>query len=195
MRVIAGSAKGIPLRVPRRVTRPTTDRLREALFSILGGRVPGAAVLDLFAGSGALGIEALSRGAGRCTFVEADRAACGMMRRNLEKARLAGGRVVCMDVFAALGRLEGSFDLILADPPYVSAAGVDLAGRLVAEARLPGLLGAGGWLIVETEAGREPPGGLGWEVLDRRVYGGSAVVFYVRQAGSLSDRGAPEAGR
>ena len=124
MRVIAGSAKGTKLRVPDRVSRPTSDRVREAIFSILGERVPGAAVCDLYAGSGALGIEALSRGAASTLFIERDRRAVEMIESNLEAAGLGGGSVRAMEVERFLGRggrREASFDLVFADPPYWKA--------------------------------------------------------------------------
>src|SRR6187551_1612882 len=93
MRIITGSAGGIPIAVPKTVLRPTSDRVREAVFSILGARVEGAAVLDLFAGSGSYGLECLSRGARRVVFVESDRSSVAVISQNLAKARLTGGTV------------------------------------------------------------------------------------------------------
>jgi 16S rRNA (guanine966-N2)-methyltransferase len=177
MRVISGSAGGIRLKVPKRVTRPSTDRLREALFSILGGKVGGGRVLDLFAGSGALGIEAMSRGASEVVFVEDQGGACGVIRENLAAVRLAG-RVVKADVFAALRREAGVFDLILADPPYAGAGRPDLAARLLGSAELPDRIAAGGMLVLEVEAERDAPEDDRFVLRDRRVYGSSAILFY-----------------
>ena len=119
MRVIAGTARGIRLgRVPPG-TRPLSDRAREGLFSSLGDRVAGARCADLFAGTGAMGIEALSRGAASCLFVDAAAAAVRAVRENLERTGLAGpARVVRADVLAALDRNAGPFDLAFLDPPY-----------------------------------------------------------------------------
>ncbi|MDP7657327.1 MAG: 16S rRNA (guanine(966)-N(2))-methyltransferase RsmD [Roseibacillus sp.] len=182
MRVIAGRARGMRLKVPPRATRPSTDRLREALFSILQVRLEGARVLDLFAGSGALGIEALSRGAQEAVFVEASGAAGRILRENLEKARFAGqGTVHQRDVFAYLGSCSAVFDLILADPPYLSNADHDLAGALMEDASLPSRLSDGGLVVLEVEAEREEPAAPGWKMIDRRKYGSSAILFYARE--------------
>lgn len=177
MRVIAGSAGGIRLKVPKRVTRPSTDRLREALFSILGDRVRGARVMDLFAGSGALGIEALSRGASESVFVEEHGGACGVIRDNLAAARLQG-RVVKADAFAALRREAGTFDIVLADPPYATAGRRDLAAALLECPHLPSRIADGGMLVVEVEAEREAPAAAVFTLRDRRAYGSSAILFY-----------------
>jgi 16S rRNA (guanine966-N2)-methyltransferase len=120
MRVIAGSARGVPLSAPRGSgTRPITDRVKETLFGILGERVPDARVLDLYAGSGAIGIEALSRGAEHVDFVERDRAALSVLRANLERTRLAAGATVHeADVGPFLTRTEDRWDLVVLDPPY-----------------------------------------------------------------------------
>ena len=120
MRVIAGTARGVPLAVPRGAgTRPITDRVKETLFAILGDQMPGARVLDLYAGSGAIGIEALSRGAQQAVFVERDRGAVQALRANLVRTRLEeDARVHEVDVerFLALG--EGPWDVVVLDPPY-----------------------------------------------------------------------------
>lgn len=121
MRVIAGTARGVPLRAPKdRATRPITDRVKETLFAILGDRVPDARVLDLYAGSGAIGIEALSRGAVSADFVERGRSALDAIRDNLASTRTAdGARVHSSDVDAYLGSTtDGPFDLVVLDPPY-----------------------------------------------------------------------------
>ena len=119
MRVIAGTARGVPLTAPRGTgTRPITDRVKETLFGILGDRVPEARVLDLYAGSGAIGIEALSRGAEHADFVERDRAALAALRANLERTRLEGASVHEIDVERFLVGAEGTWDLVTLDPPY-----------------------------------------------------------------------------
>ena len=121
VRIIAGAARGRRLRVPEgRGTRPTSDRVKEALFSSLQPLLAGASVLDLYAGSGALGLEALSRGAAHLTAVESHRGALAVLRHNLEVVGLPGAEVVADDVRRALAReLPGApFDLVLADPPY-----------------------------------------------------------------------------
>ena len=125
MRVIAGVARGQPLVAPRdRGTRPITDRVKETLFAILGDRVPDARVLDLYAGSGAIGIEALSRGAAAATFVERGRPALESLRTNLARTRLADrATVVADDVERFLAHSSGeAWDLVFLDPPYEASA-------------------------------------------------------------------------
>lgn len=123
MRVIAGSARRILLEAPEGLsTRPTTDRTKETLFNILSAELADCSFLDLFAGSGAIGIEALSRGAARAVFVEQDRSALGCIERNLTRTRLAqNAKVLAMDVLGALQYLKAdgsAFDIIFMDPPY-----------------------------------------------------------------------------
>src|SRR3954454_22895544 len=118
MRIIAGEHRGARIFAPKgQATRPTSDRVREAAFNLIGP-VDGASVLDLFAGSGAMGLEALSRGAASATFVENDREALRAIERNLEKLRLRSARVVPRDVLQALAMERNTYDLILCDPPY-----------------------------------------------------------------------------
>ena len=148
MRVIAGEWRGRPLVAPKGdVTRPTADRTREALFSMLAARLgdfEGLAVGDFFAGSGALGIEALSRGAASCLFVEQDRGALDALRANLAKLG-ATGDVRATSVLA-LGPARQPLDLILMDPPYGTGAGVVALDKLT---RL-GWVAAGTWISIET---------------------------------------------
>lgn len=148
MRVIAGEWRGRPLVAPKGdVTRPTADRTREALFSMLAARLgnfEGLAVGDFFAGSGALGIEALSRGAASCLFVEQDRGALDALRANLAKLG-ATGDVRATSVLA-LGPARQPLDLILMDPPYGTGAGVVALDKLT---RL-GWVSAGTWISIET---------------------------------------------
>ena len=171
MRVVAGAFKGRRLQAPRgRGTRPTADRVREALFSMLGD-VSGDAVLDLYAGSGALGIEALSRGANRAVFVESDPRAAATIRRNLE-ALGAEAEVRRQDALRFLGAAPGSFDLVFVDPPY------DSAGRLggpLAE-RLPAVLEEGALIV--TESDKRTPLELGLPLERERTYGDTRIAVY-----------------
>ena len=135
-------------------TRPTSDRVREAAFSLIGP-VDGAAVLDLFAGSGAMGLEALSRGAASCVFVETDREALRAIDRNLEKLQFAGVAVVRLDALAALATDAAAgrrYDLVLLDPPYGKLS--KLVPAL--SAYLPAVLSDAGLVVFESEASEEP---------------------------------------
>jgi 16S rRNA (guanine966-N2)-methyltransferase len=172
VRVVAGEFKGRRLHAPRGTrTRPTADRVREALFSMLGD-VSGARVLDLYAGSGALGIEALSRGAESAVFVERDRAALGALRRNLD-AVAADADVVSQDVPRFLARGEGTFDLVFCDPPYDGAPAV--AGAL-ADA-LPALLGDNARIV--TESDKRNPLLLPLPLLVERAYGDTRIAIHL----------------
>jgi 16S rRNA (guanine(966)-N(2))-methyltransferase RsmD len=146
MRVIAGRLKGRRLDTPGwDGLRPTSDRLRETLFNVLAGRVGGAAVLDGFAGTGAVGIEALSRGAANVTFVESDPRAIRLIERNLERCGVSDRYAIIRAGFADAARRSppGSFDLVFLDPPYGPEA---IVGTL--EAAAP-LVAPGGWLVLE----------------------------------------------
>ena len=157
MRIIAGSRKGARIFAPKGTeTRPTGDRVREAAFNLIGpGGADDARVLDLFAGSGAMGLEALSRGAARATFVESDRDACRTINRNLDKLRLEGATVLCQDALTALradARQGTRYDLVLVDPPYRRFS--SLQNALIRH--LPEVLAPEGLLVVETAAEEEP---------------------------------------
>lgn len=183
MRIIAGKAGRLAIKVPSAVARPTTDFVRQALFSILGERVENARVLDLFAGSGAIGLEALSRGAASCVFVDENRQAARVINENLTKSRLPGGRVGCAEVTAFLRRDAGMYDLIFADPPYVKQAGdTDAVGLLLAGDVLRPRLADDGWFIAEVAAHQPSPAAAGWVLADRREYGGSAILLYAKAA-------------
>jgi 16S rRNA (guanine966-N2)-methyltransferase len=149
MRVISGQWRGRPIVAPKGdATRPTADRTREALFSMLASRVGSfdeLAVADLFAGSGALGIEALSRGAATCLFVEQDKAALDALRANLAKLEVGGADVRATSVLA-LGPAPRPLDIVMMDPPYGSGAGAVAADKL---ARL-GWIGPATWVSIET---------------------------------------------
>lgn len=191
MRVIAGEFGGRRLEAPRGLrTRPTSDRVREALFMALGD-LGGARVVDLFAGSGALGIEALSRGAAFADFVEAAREPRAVLERNLAALGLAGrARVWPLRLPGALARLAGPLaaaDLVLADPPY----GGDEARAVLAALGAPGVLGAGVRVVLERHQKDDVPSRAGTLALVReRRYGETTVNLY--EAGAQSP---PEAER
>jgi 16S rRNA (guanine966-N2)-methyltransferase len=151
MRIIAGTCRGRPIVAPKgQATRPTADRAREALFSMLLSRLgsfEGQVVADLFAGSGALGLEALSRGAASCLFVEQERAALDALRANIATLGLSGADVRATSVLA-LGPAPRPLDLIMMDPPYATGAGVVALDKL---ARL-GWTGPATWVSIETGA-------------------------------------------
>jgi 16S rRNA (guanine966-N2)-methyltransferase len=157
VRIIAGSRKGARIFAPKGLdTRPTADRVREAAFNLLGpGAAEAATVLDLFAGSGAMGLEALSRGAAHATFVENDREACRTINRNLDKLGLDNATVFCQEALAALradARTGTRYDLVLVDPPYRRFS--SLQNAMIRH--LPDVLAPGGALLIETAADEEP---------------------------------------
>ena len=150
MRISAGEYRGRQLRSPKGSrTRPTSELVRQAIFNVVGTRIQGARVLDLFAGTGALGLEALSRGAADATFVERDREALTSLRANLASLGLsARARIVGQDALMALGRLAGAeerFDCVFLDPPY----GGDAAGRCVETLAPGGILSDNALLVVQ----------------------------------------------
>ena len=157
MRVITGKARGIQLKTPDgMLTRPTADRVKEALFSIIQFELPGARVLDLFGGTGQLGIEALSRGAKRCTFVDAREDACKLIRENLKRTKLdADAAVVRSDYLDYLKRCREKYDIILLDPPYAEVF-LENALKQIAEIDI---LQSGGIIVAERPLEKELP----WE--------------------------------
>ena len=157
MRVITGKARGIQLKTPEgMLTRPTADRVKEALFSIIHFEIPGARVLDLFGGTGQLGIEALSRGAKSAVFVDAGEPACRLIRENLKRTRFEKeGRVVRSDYLAYLSRCTEQFDIILLDPPYAEVF-LENALKRITEIDI---LQSGGIIVAERPLGKELP----WE--------------------------------
>jgi 16S rRNA (guanine966-N2)-methyltransferase len=179
MRVIAGSAGGIRLAVAKRGVRPTMDRVKAAIFSSLGDSVPGARVLDLFAGSGALGIEALSRGASSALFVEEDRQSVEIIERNLAKTKLEG-RVRQQDVFDFLPHVPGeaSFQIIFADPPYEKTKrGETYTEKLVTNEALPRLVRSSGVFVLEKLPNEILPEMKLWRIVRRKTYGATEVLF------------------
>jgi 16S rRNA (guanine966-N2)-methyltransferase len=183
-RVIAGSARGTRLRSPGPATRPFGDRVKQALFAVLEPDLPGARVLDLFAGSGAGGIEALSRGAAEAIFVERDPTATAAVEANLQATRLAGpnAAVIRADVLAFIGRAgeRGPFDIVLVDPPYAEA---DLRDRVLAWLGTGGAPLAPGARVVAKHFWRDrPPERIGLLASEReRRFGETALTFYRRQ--------------
>lgn len=153
MRVITGKARGIQLKTPDGLTtRPTADRVKEALFSIIQFDLPGARVLDLFGGTGQLGIEALSRGAKSAVFVDAGEPACKLIRENLRRTKLeADGKVVRSDYLEYLKRCRETFDIIFLDPPY---AEVFLENALNCIGEID-ILQSGGIIVTERPLGKD----------------------------------------
>jgi len=189
-RVIAGTARGIRLLAPGPGTRPLADRVKQTLFAILEPELPGAVVLDLFAGSGAAGIEALSRGAQSAVFVEKDAGAARVIAENLRRTRLAGPRaaVVRGDVLRWLARDSASrpsFDIVLVDPPYSEG---DLLNATLE--RLggtgPGLLAADARVVAKHFWRGRPAARIGLLASEReRRFGETALTFYRRIEGPL----------
>ena len=175
MRVIAGVARGVPLTAPRdRRTRPITDRVKETLFGILGDRVPGARVLDLYAGSGAIGIEALSRGAAQATFVERAPSALAAIRANLERTRLGdAARIESGDVETFLrDATDVAWELVFLDPPYELHAIVAPLRAVVPH------LAPGATIVVKHFWRTEPPEVAGLEAVRQRRFGETMLTFW-----------------
>lgn len=171
MRIIGGSRRGARIFAPKgTATRPTSDRVREAAFNLIGP-VEGAAVLDLFAGSGAMGLEALSRGAASAVFVESDLDACRAIERNLAKLDLTGATVLCRDALQVLAAERRTYDLVLCDPPYGFADHGRLAGYLRS------VLAPNGLLVYETGA-KEEPSLEGLSVRTSRTYGSARLTLF-----------------
>ncbi len=167
MRVVAGELRGRRIEAPSGDrTRPTTDKVREAVFNALGSLevLEGATVLDLFAGSGAMGIEALSRGAAHCTFVENDRAALAALRRNIDTLGLAARSTVVTGDARTAARTHGRVDVLIADPPYGET---DWSGLLTGAEVSVAVLESGAPIGV-------PPG---WELVRDKRYGRTHVAF------------------
>jgi len=175
MRIIAGEKRGARIVAPKgHDTRPTADRVREAAFNLIGP-VDGATVLDLFAGSGAYGLEALSRSAASAVFAEDDPVACRAIHQNLEKLRLTGATVLCRDAIQVLSEEAGAgrrYDLVLVDPPYRMFSSVQTGLATY----LPQVLADDGLAVVETHAKKEPE--LQLAVRTSRRYGSARLTLY-----------------
>jgi 16S rRNA (guanine966-N2)-methyltransferase len=179
MRVIAGSAGGIRLEVPKTAVRPTMDRVKAAIFSSLGERIIGARVLDLFAGTGSLGIEALSRGAASVLFVEEETAAIAAIERNLARTKF-DGRVRKQDVFAFLraAQIAEPFRVIFADPPYdKTKSGEQFTRLLFASVELVRMLEPSGIFVLEKRPEEKMPPAPLWTISRARRYGATEVLF------------------
>ena len=177
MRVITGRARGVTLKTPEGLqTRPTTDRVKEALFSVIHFDIPGAHVLDLFGGTGQLGIEALSRGAKRAVFVDESDKACKLINENLRRTRLEQeGTVVRSDYLAYLGRCRGKFNIIFLDPPY---AEVFLENSLKRITEID-ILQSGGIIVTERPVGKDLPFDFeGYERSKDYKYGNTLITLY-----------------
>ncbi|WP_040948616.1 16S rRNA (guanine(966)-N(2))-methyltransferase RsmD [Gorillibacterium massiliense] len=189
MRVISGSAKGRPLKaVPGTGTRPTTDKVKEALFSMIGPYFSGGNALDLFAGTGGLGIEALSRGMDHAVFIDQDRTSIEVVRHNLEAAKLADkAEIYRNDAFRAikvLAKRDMRFELVFLDPPYR----LKQAGELMLQLAESELLESGATVVVEYESGYRYAEKIGSFYEKRRaVYGETAVALYRYEPAVSSD--------
>jgi 16S rRNA (guanine966-N2)-methyltransferase len=198
-RVIAGTSKGTRLLAPGEGTRPFGDRVKQTLFAILEPDLRGALVLDLFAGSGAGGIEALSRGAARAVFVERDKTAAGVIAENLTRTRVADrGTVVRADAMAYLAdraAADGPFDLVLLDPPYAAAELLELAlARLAAPSGAgAAIISTDAWVVAKHFWRTSLPQAVGLLASVRtRRFGETALTFYRQPAAEPAD---VEAGR
>ena len=192
MRVIAGAAGGLRLDVPKTDVRPTMDRVKAAIFSSLGAEIIGARVLDLFAGTGALGIEALSRGAASALFVEDNSAAIAVIERNLARTKLKG-RVRKQDVFSFLrsNQARDSFRIIFADPPYEKTkSGGEFTTLLLEDSQLAEILEPSGIFVLEKRPTEQIPRMPLWNVIRARSYGATEVLF-LQRAGSPAEVRAP----
>ena len=177
MRVITGKARGVVLKTPDGLqTRPTADRVKEALFSILHFDIPGARVLDLFGGTGQLGIEAISRGAKSAVFVDAGDAACRLIKENLRRAKMEGeGRVIRADYLDYLSGCRETFDIIFLDPPY---AEVFLENSLKKISEID-ILKSGGIIVAERPVEKALPGEIpGFTRSKDYKYGKTLLALY-----------------
>lgn len=174
MRIITGSYKGRKLSAPKgESVRPTSDRVREYIFSVLGEKINGAAVLDLFAGSGAMGLEAKSRGAAEVVFVDISRLALESVRRNCEMIRFPA-RIIKGDAVKVLDGLNEAFDLIFCDPPYQ----YPLMATVLQKIRELNRIKPDGLLLYESSARNEAPEVKGWQITRSKKMGDTQVIFY-----------------
>jgi 16S rRNA (guanine(966)-N(2))-methyltransferase RsmD len=182
LRIIAGSLKGRRLASPDWTgLRPTSDRLRETLFDVLAGSVRGARVLDGYAGTGAIGIEALSRGAAHVTFIERDARALTLIGENLTRCGVTGGYTVLRgDLEKGAGALAAAYDLIVIDPPYT-------ADPAAAVGALDAMLAAGGRLVIEHARRTAPADRAGALTLTRTLTAGDSALSFYRRTGDVAD--------
>lgn len=188
MRITGGILSGRRLRVTGAKVRPTQDRVREAVFSSIAEHVPGARVLDLYAGAGSLGLEAWSRGAAEVCWVEKDARVCSSLKQAVsdlcqEPARPA--RVICRDAFRFLvseKRRASGYELILADPPYARDNDESPLPGLLESIGVAGSLAAGGLLVFEQRANLKPIEADGWQLQKNRRYGDARILIYQRSS-------------
>ena len=183
MRVISGKARGRVLKTPDgSLTRPTTDRVKEALFSIIQFNIPGAKVLDLFGGTGQLGIEALSRGAVSATFVDSRDDACKLINENLRRTQLEGqGKVVRSDYAAYLSRCREKYNIIFLDPPYAEVF-LENAIKMISEIDI---LHSGGIIIAERPVGKDLDSAIpGYTRSKDYKYGSTLLTLYRKDMAS-----------
>lgn len=180
MRVITGTARGVQLKTPEgMLTRPTTDRVKEALFSIIHFEIPGASVLDLFGGTGQLGIEALSRGAQNAVFVDAREDACKLIRENLKRTKLEqNGRVERSDYLDYLNCCREKFNIILLDPPYAEVF-LENALKRITEIDI---LQSNGIIVTERPLGKELPWEFDGYVRSKDYKYGKTLITIYRKA-------------
>ncbi len=177
MRVITGKARGVVLKTPEgMLTRPTSDKVKEAMFSIIQFEIPGARVLDLFGGTGQLGIEALSRGAKSAVFVDSQEKACALIRENLKRTKLEGeGKVHRDDYLSYLSRCHETFDIIFLDPPYAEVF-LENAINRISEIDI---LHSGGIIVAERPVGKELPGDIPGFIRSKDYkYGSTLLTLY-----------------
>lgn len=186
MRITGGVLRGRKINVPKRGVRPTQDKVRAALFSALAAKVNGARVLDLFAGTGALGLEAWSRNAEQVCWVERDRRVIAVLRKNVDQlCRGIGGQtqIVCGDALQVLeqGMLAGPFDLILADPPYDREGRCAWVQKTLQAIEKGHMLADDGVIACETSAEDTVPPLENWIVVRDKKYGGSRLLFFMKK--------------
>ncbi|MDZ4816094.1 MAG: 16S rRNA (guanine(966)-N(2))-methyltransferase RsmD [Verrucomicrobiota bacterium] len=195
MRIISGSAGGIQLFTPKsNAVRPAADRTRQAIFSALGELIPEATVLDLFAGTGSIGLEALSRGARQCVFVEKNKPSLALLQKNLDHTKVAGGEILAMDAIGALDRfvhLKREFDLIFADPPFWKERDVKhnllsnpdqrkFTNELLKSAALLSILKPKGLFILDSYDQEKVEVPKTWKVVRDQIYGQVRVQFLIK---------------
>lgn len=183
MRVVGGKSGGVPLMVPKRGTRPTSDKVREALFSMINEFIEGSKCLDLFAGSGALGIEALSRGASSCIFVDVGKESCSAISSNLKKTRLEQGFVKRHRVKSYVQSCRESFDVIFADPPYEFSESKNNIEKLFYSNAFYDILRIGGIFILETRSSLSTLKSTEeLNLKDVRQYGDTKLNLFIRKS-------------
>ncbi len=176
MRVISGKAKGLKLLAPDGIdTRPTTDRVKESVFNLLMPYLPAQSVLDLFAGSGAMGIEAVSRYCGYCVFVEKNLSALEIIHKNTEKAKISDDvRIIRSDALSYLSETKDAFDIIFLDPPY-NKGFINPVLSIIAEKKL---LNLGGVIVCETELNGETVSHTDFECIKQAKYGKTIISIF-----------------